>query len=259
MLAVGVVAFGTVSCGGGSKASSNGSKSKTDAGTDGSVAGCTTDSDCASKVPTTTPPGCAVAKCDTIQGACVFPTKDTDGDGHTAAICTAKDGTPIQTGDDCNDSDPKLWAGHPEPCQKTAHGGTPTGTICIDGHYTCNADGTESMCKGTIACTVCVNGKCAQCQPNTTQCSGQAVQTCSAAGSWGTAVPCSGAAPVSVNGVCAACTPNAEQCSGQQPQKCDSTGHWQSAGAACTSTQVCQVNASTAACKTGCEIGGAFY
>src|SRR5271165_2603256 len=82
---------------------------------------CTTDSDCASAAPPTTPEACATGTCSA--GACVFSAMDQDGDGHPAAHCTSTNGIAIQVGDDCNDRDPNLYPGHPESCSALPDGG----------------------------------------------------------------------------------------------------------------------------------------
>jgi hypothetical protein len=71
---------------------------------------CTVDSDCAAELPQTTPANCAEAKCDTLTKKCHFVAKDQDGDGHRAKNCSAAMGT-IETGDDCDDTDPNTYPG----------------------------------------------------------------------------------------------------------------------------------------------------
>src|SRR5262245_45483592 len=50
---------------------------------------CSLDVDCTSKLPDTSPAGCAEAKCNRLQRKCEFLAKDGDGDGHRAKTCTA--------------------------------------------------------------------------------------------------------------------------------------------------------------------------
>jgi hypothetical protein len=45
---------------------------------------CTTNADCLSQLPSTTPPNCATATCSELAGVCTFTAKDEDGDGHAA-------------------------------------------------------------------------------------------------------------------------------------------------------------------------------
>jgi hypothetical protein len=72
------------------------------------VGECSLDTDC--KVPTLTPADCAVAKCDPLTHVCHLTAKDSDGDGHLAKNCSAAIGT-VETGDDCDDSDPNTHPG----------------------------------------------------------------------------------------------------------------------------------------------------
>lgn len=142
------------SCSGGSEGSS-----VADGGADGTSTGgaCSADADCAAQLPATQPPNCATAKCDALQKQCIFAAKDADGDGHAAANCKAVGSGSVTAGDDCDDSDPNLYPGHPEACSAKSDGttitwptGVPTG-ICKAGEFTCQADGTKSACAGAVA------------------------------------------------------------------------------------------------------------
>ena len=115
---------------------------------------CAVDADCTAQLPPTQPPNCATAHCNAQQGTCSFTAKDADGDGHLAAVCASTNGVPIQTGDDCDDSDPKLYPGRSESCSETADGGTitwpegmPAGQ-CAYGQISCGANGVKSGCVG---------------------------------------------------------------------------------------------------------------
>jgi hypothetical protein len=149
---------GATSTGGGASAGKGGS-----AGGSGGAGGasCTKEADCTAPVPVTQPAGCAEWACDPTAKACVARAKDKDGDGHRGAACKAIDGTPITTGDDCDDNDkdtfPGAWDGpadatHPDRCdgkdqncsgdsdeQKTADGKS---CLCNPGDtVTCGEDG----------------------------------------------------------------------------------------------------------------------
>lgn len=81
-------------------------------GTGGAAGGngaCTVDADCTAPVPVTTPAGCAEWTCE--KGVCAARARDKDADTHRAAACKAVDGTPITTGDDCDDGDKETFPG----------------------------------------------------------------------------------------------------------------------------------------------------
>jgi len=93
----------------------------------------------------------------------------------------------------------------------------------------------------------CVNGPCGVCAPNAKECSGNAVQTCTAAAQWGTPVPCSG--QTCENGACVGtCAAGATQCAGNAVEACDG-GAW-SAPSDC-SNQACVNGACTGDCTPG--------
>ncbi|HSY21885.1 MAG TPA: hypothetical protein VK841_07215 [Polyangiaceae bacterium] len=117
---------------------------------------CRADSDCASQVPPTAPPGCAAGRCDVLEGTCTFVALDRDGDGHAAADCASTNGVPIDVGDDCNDEDAELYPGHSENCSANPQGtaiawptGAPTG-ICEYGQVSCLASGAVSACMKAV-------------------------------------------------------------------------------------------------------------
>jgi len=206
------------------------SMSSADAGVTGPS--CTTDSDCAAAMPQTSPAGCAVAKCDPLQGVCSYLAKDDDGDGHRAASCKSLGGAVVQAGDDCDDQNPKLYPGANAQCSEIADGGvilfpggTPKGP-CQYGTQTCNADGTTSACLGAVApapkdscvpgnddsCDGTPNQGCACVIGTTQKCGvcGTGTQTCDSSG-WGT---CTGGAPPNYGSSCGSCG-GTIQCNGQ--------------------------------------------
>ncbi|MEZ4222337.1 MAG: putative metal-binding motif-containing protein [Polyangiaceae bacterium] len=153
LLTVVVVLFGTVSCsgdeftggsgtggktgdaGGASGASGSGGvsgSSGSGGGTGGLPADCNDDKDCDDKLACTGVEKCTAgkcvagaavtcpnpdgahceAKCDEPSGTCVVRGKDADGDQHFDVACKAA-ATP---GDDCDDSNDKVYTGAPEIC-----------------------------------------------------------------------------------------------------------------------------------------------
>jgi hypothetical protein len=216
----------------------------TDGTTGGS--GCTTNTDCTSQVPVTTPPGCATGKCDSVQGVCTFVAKDQDGDGDPAANCKANNGTPIQTGGDCNDDDPGIYSGHTEDCSALDDGGTvtwPTGSptgVCAYGTRSCEPDGGESACTGTKGpqardCNSGADNDCdgkpdsseCACDPPASQCTGNAAQQCQQDGTWGTPVDCTN--QTCIAGICTgACAAGQTTCTSDSTgvQTCTSSGTW---------------------------------
>ncbi len=222
-------------------------------GTGGGTA-CTSDSDCAAQVPTTTPANCAQGTCNAVQGVCTFSAKDEDGDGHASATCKSTNGVAVQAGDDCNDMDANLYPGHPESCATLPDGGTATTGLCKSGQITCQADGTPSACEQTLVCSdqACMGGACVgTCTPSATQCSTDhsGVETCSTSGAWGASAACTN--QTCVGGACTGvCSPTRTQCSGQQPQSCASDGTWQSNGPACVH-QTCVSGSCTGICAPG--------
>lgn len=117
---------------------------------------CATNADCEAKLPATTPAGCAVATCDTLQKKCRFKAKDADGDGHLAKSCSAATLT-IEAGDDCDDGDgnvyPGAWDG---PATDVDSGPSAQADRCDQKDNDCNGspddgkiavDGGDKTCK----------------------------------------------------------------------------------------------------------------
>jgi hypothetical protein len=166
------------------------------AGSAGST-GCKVDGDC--KVPTTTPPNCAVAKCDPATHACTFSAKDGDGDGHPTSQCKATDGSVIVLGDDCDDGTnlifPGAWDG-------PMGDGNPNHCDGID--EDCNGTADDGKLKAGTTCT-CTPGDVQKCSQDA---GGQPItfpavdaqgnplgkyckvgkQTCSPLGKWGACI-----------------------------------------------------------------------
>jgi hypothetical protein len=246
-----VVVCAAIATGAGACGSSGGHAKGSGAGGAGGVAttssggvACKTDADCAAQVPDTTPPGCALSKCNTVRGACELVAKDQDGDGQAAANCTANDGTPVQVGDDCDDEDPGLLLGHPKSCSALPGGATitwPTGApkgVCKYGQISCQPNGTPSACEGAVApgkrdCSSTMDVDCdgkdddteCACVPGTAQCAGNGVETCQPDGTPGAAVPCVN--QTCVNGKCQGiCAPGQTQCEGNGVKSCQPDGSW---------------------------------
>jgi hypothetical protein len=242
-LAAIAVSLSAGACGSGSHATA--SKS-TDGGAsaDATTASCATDSDCAASMPPTIPAGCATGKCNALQGTCDYVAKDQDGDGHPAANCVSTNGIAIQVGDDCNDQDPNLYPGHPESCNTLIDGGAAGPGFCQSGSISCEPNGMQTGCVGTLVCPSnesCVSETCGgTCGPSQTQCAPQVngVEACTGGGTWGNPVPCVN--QTCLSGSCqGVCAPTQAQCSGNAVETCDtSTGMWGSP-VACMIGEVC--------------------
>lgn len=101
---------GASGAGGQAGKGSGGSSGSGSSGAAGSTANtCKVDTDCTAPVPVTMPAGCAEWTCE--KGVCAARARDKDADTHRAAACKAVDGTPITTGDDCDDGDKETFPG----------------------------------------------------------------------------------------------------------------------------------------------------
>ncbi|MBP9113071.1 MAG: hypothetical protein KBF88_09705 [Polyangiaceae bacterium] len=110
---------------------------------------CNFNGDCIA--PLTTPPNCAEGSC--VNNKCVYAAKDADGDQHRATTCKDANAlVDIAVGDDCDDTDPQLYAGKTIACVEYSGGKitNPPKGICKLGTISCNPDGTKSACTGTI-------------------------------------------------------------------------------------------------------------
>jgi hypothetical protein len=281
-----IALIGGEACSSGSSGAAGGNPGGPDASSDTGSSGdgiaCTTNADCEAKVPPTTPASCATGTCNSVQGLCTFTAKDDDGDGHLAANCASTNGVAIQTGDDCNDNDPNLYAGHPSSCPTPGDAGA---GFC-GGKVSCRSDGTESPCTATSTCTstqVCSSNTCttgcriggmvylaSQSDPT------DACQVCSpshSTSSWSPApqgTPCMGdsgsgyycdgmscVAGCVIAGVFSAsgtANPN-DPCQSCEPSKSASSWTDKADGTSCGNGQVCH----SGLCGTQCDIGGMVY
>ena len=227
-------------------------------GTDGgsgsgsdATATCTSDAQCISSVPPTTPANCATGKCNAVQGVCEYVAKDEDGDGHAAANCKSTSGVPVQDGDDCNDQDPNLYPGHPESCTPTPDGGAADASVyCPMGQVSCLPDGTASAC----------SAMCEACKQGSLGCAGAQPQTCPDGTGWKpTGASCAASMQQCLNGLCVACTPGSGQCileAGTLAQTCDSTGTW-ATPSTCPSGMFC--SSAQGSCAVGCYVSWGYF
>jgi hypothetical protein len=166
--------------------------------------------------------------CDTEAGACVGP-------------CTPDDQrcTSDQIIQECDQQG--TWQAK-EQCGFACldETGTPTcGGSCKPGERTCGANQTPYLCDDTgtpqaqAACTnVCTGaGQCTgDCPPTSTRCSqttAGAEETCTAEGTWGTAVACTFVCDANAGKCGGECKPGmAKQCSGKKVQACQANGTW---------------------------------
>ncbi len=82
----------------------------------------------------------------------------------------------------------------------------------------------------------------AVCSASATRCVGNSLETCSSAGQWGEAMPCTDQTCTS-DQCTGECAPTQVQCDGLQPQSCSASGDWQDKGSpcavSCTGAGVC--------------------
>ncbi len=155
----GKAAAGGSATAGGAGATAGGGGGAT-AGSAGATAGgggsapCKSASDCAGPLPIALPAGCAEWTCEAATGACALRAKDKDADGHRGAACKATDGTPILTGDDCDDND------------KDAYPGAWDGPA--DGARPDRCDGRDQDCSGDADQAKASDGKSCFCNPGDT-------------------------------------------------------------------------------------------
>lgn len=141
---------------GGTGATGGSAGTPSDGGSGGTavVPACVADADCESRVPKLVQPGCAEGYCDPPSGECRFRARDQDGDQHRGIQCAAVDGSPIETGDDCNDYDKSVYPG--------AWDGP------SDGSKPEACDGVDEDCDGQIDEDVTSDGKSCSCVPGDT-------------------------------------------------------------------------------------------
>ncbi|MGD0526489.1 MAG: hypothetical protein ABSE49_15180 [Polyangiaceae bacterium] len=164
-----------------------------------------------------------------------------DGEAGPPAVCT-------NGATECMGSTPETCSGGQWVVADAACGGTTPSCLgglcvaCTPGAVGCAGNSSE-ICGstgawgGTIDCTpanqTCVAGACTgACAPNQTQCaagdagagddagSGNAVQTCTSTGTWGTPIDCVN--ETCISGQCTgACAPGQTECSGNGVQTCN--------------------------------------
>jgi hypothetical protein len=184
-----------------------------------------------------------VETCSTsgMWGTAVACTNSTCVNGSCTGMCA-----PMQT--QCSGNTPQTcnanggWTSASACSNQTCVGGMCSG-VCGPGQtqclgqaiQSCDSSGgwtTQTTCSAPMP--ACLNSSCVACSPTTKQCgSGNGVETCSDAGSWGPPVACTN--QTCVGGVCSGtCAPGQTTCSGNTPQSCNGSGGWAS-GTPCTS------------------------
>jgi hypothetical protein len=151
--------------------------------------------------------------CDPATSICTYQTLDKDKDGHPPAVCG---------GDDCDDSDPKVYPGAPEICDGKANGctGTPDqGATCA---------GLEKCISGSCQCpaSALCGSTCVDIQTDPSNC-GHCGNRC------GSGATCTGGACI--------CNVGAVTCGTQcvdiksDPNNCNGCGNTCAAGVQCVS------------------------
>lgn len=127
----------------------------------------------------------------------------------------------------CSGETPVCYAGKCVACE-------PLSVSCrSNAPATCAEDGSgwelEDECSGDTPACIAMTAGCSSCVEDEKQCDGDAVVTCGADGSWGSAEACpAGATQCVGNGVCQACDPDEGggiSCAGNTPRVC-ADGQW---------------------------------
>ncbi|HEY4107033.1 MAG TPA: hypothetical protein VGM44_24200, partial [Polyangiaceae bacterium] len=128
----------------------------------------------------------------------------------------------------------------------TAGGSTGTGGSGVAGSTNGGSAGTANGGSGGTAGSAGTGGSggtgviVGECSPGATQCSGNAMQTCTGDGSWGTAVPCTGETQTCTAGTCQACPTGTRNCDASVANGCETNLNLVgSCGTTCTNKLVC--------------------